>query len=337
MPLTKRAMLTPADTATKIKPMNAKPKAEAVPAQIGQHRPELSEGDATPWGPVQTVEQKAPGVLVVTTAGHGGIWLSPDRVAALPALLRHAPTFKPSGLPGRWFEEDCDAVLPVLALPDLWTPQAVWNAVRAARTYSGSDSDPYPLTMACRAFLATAEATPTLKIAAAWEASYDPAHRWERLSMSGMPGVPGWEVGLKRNGEAKTVQFADYPGQQFYTDKELLTLTIPPLTEDQKERLRATAARLAAPQVKEQSPIDRALETLLATTGKLQAARPNVAVQKIAGNALDRAESVLADCLASIEIDRLRREQAQRQAEAAADQTGAFDGFQVTSDADPGL
>lgn len=59
----------------------------------------------TPWGPSQSVTTVAPGVLIVDTAGHGGVKLDRKRNAKVPAGAR-----KPRG----WYEEDCEALVPLL-------------------------------------------------------------------------------------------------------------------------------------------------------------------------------------------------------------------------------
>lgn len=61
-------------------------------------------GMRTPWGTAQTAEIIATGIGVVSTASHGGIKLSPARNAAVPKPLRRE---------GGWYEEDCDALIPL--------------------------------------------------------------------------------------------------------------------------------------------------------------------------------------------------------------------------------
>ena len=62
-------------------------------------------GMSTPWGRVQDHHRIANGVVSVSTAGHGGIWLSDKRIAQLPA------DYQPfTGTP-RWNEEDEDGAL----------------------------------------------------------------------------------------------------------------------------------------------------------------------------------------------------------------------------------
>jgi hypothetical protein len=64
----------------------------------------------TPWGRPQTLELVADGILDVSTASHGGILLSLERAASMPAFMRRdvfAELFVA-------YEEDCDWCMPVL-------------------------------------------------------------------------------------------------------------------------------------------------------------------------------------------------------------------------------
>jgi hypothetical protein len=73
------------------------------------HRPRWS-----PWGAIQGERELAPGIWQVYTAGHGGILLSPERKAALPPACRAFAGFNGNATgPDSWYEEDCDAVLPL--------------------------------------------------------------------------------------------------------------------------------------------------------------------------------------------------------------------------------
>jgi hypothetical protein len=59
---------------------------------------------STPWGAAQTIKTLAPGILLVSTASHGGLMLDSAALLALPEHLRTAgETY------GDWrcFEEDC--------------------------------------------------------------------------------------------------------------------------------------------------------------------------------------------------------------------------------------
>jgi hypothetical protein len=64
---------------------------------------------STPWGQVQHQKQLAPGIVMVSTAGHGGIWLSPERQAQLPAwALEISNSYGPKPM---WWEEDCESMV----------------------------------------------------------------------------------------------------------------------------------------------------------------------------------------------------------------------------------
>jgi len=70
----------------------------------------------TPWGPSQTEEEIAPGIIAVSTAGHGGYRLTPERERQMhPALRKTDRTYCPLG----WYEEDCEAALVALAFRHL--------------------------------------------------------------------------------------------------------------------------------------------------------------------------------------------------------------------------
>lgn len=60
----------------------------------------VTEGSRTPWGEAQYVNNPAAGIVSVSTAGHGGIKLSPERNRRIPAALRNK-----SG----WYEEDAES------------------------------------------------------------------------------------------------------------------------------------------------------------------------------------------------------------------------------------
>lgn len=83
-----------------------------------QHRIE------TPWGTADDRHVIAEGIVFYSTPSHGGIRLSDDRLAEMPAELKD---FRPwAGLP--WFEEDADCNVVVLAFPEFFTPSQVASA-----------------------------------------------------------------------------------------------------------------------------------------------------------------------------------------------------------------
>jgi len=67
------------------------------------------DGGPSPWGAIQWLEHMSPGIDSVSTAGHGGIKLSRERNAAMPKELRR---------PGGWYEEDCEAAMPMWIYAD---------------------------------------------------------------------------------------------------------------------------------------------------------------------------------------------------------------------------
>lgn len=69
------------------------------------HQQQPKVGEMTPWGVAQTIEPIVEGIVFVSTPSHGGLWLGPERVAALPA------GYQPFTCPEtrQWAEEDIDA------------------------------------------------------------------------------------------------------------------------------------------------------------------------------------------------------------------------------------
>lgn len=72
----------------------------------------------TPWGPAQSVEEASPGIVWVTTAGHGGVWVAPHLVKGLAIRppSDHIGIFEGAG-GSAWFEEDCAWAIVQLAYP----------------------------------------------------------------------------------------------------------------------------------------------------------------------------------------------------------------------------
>ena len=84
------------------------------------HTDEHVPPPTTAWGQLQTAERLAEGVWIVTTASHGGVWVSETRLdewnARFPTwgVFSGAGIYEPwTGSP-QWWEEDCDWVIPVL-------------------------------------------------------------------------------------------------------------------------------------------------------------------------------------------------------------------------------
>lgn len=84
------------------------------------------QSNASPWGPIEEAEELAPGVLRITTAGHGGLLLSPDRNQRMPEHLRY---------PNAGYEEDGEFHLVALGFPE--EASAMGFSLREALVYLG--------------------------------------------------------------------------------------------------------------------------------------------------------------------------------------------------------
>lgn len=64
----------------------------------------------TPWGRPDTIENVSDGLLIISTPSHGGILISPERLAFMPDYM-HKPLYC-----GRFacYEEDCEWPMPIL-------------------------------------------------------------------------------------------------------------------------------------------------------------------------------------------------------------------------------
>jgi hypothetical protein len=89
---------------------------------------------ATPWGKVQHATELAAGLWFVSTASHGGMLLSDERVESLRAR-GVLDVFQPFTSSDRWWEEDCDWCIVALAFSeDIGNPA---GAEAARRQLSG--------------------------------------------------------------------------------------------------------------------------------------------------------------------------------------------------------
>lgn len=79
----------------------------------------MIDHNSTPWGAAQHTVVIASGIVQVSTASHGGIWLSHERWAQLPAGI-DAGELRAGNNPddGVWLEEDCEATLAITAFPE---------------------------------------------------------------------------------------------------------------------------------------------------------------------------------------------------------------------------
>lgn len=170
----------------------------------------------TPWGRSDSEHKVADGITFYGTPSHGGYHLSMKRWNELVSMF---PRFR-SFTGAQWLEEDCDASMPALVWPDLFTPQNIYNSMRSAQSRSDK--------CITWEWKQSAHGQKVQKIAAEYQATI--AEQWEIGSMGSCGSEypdSAWGVSLSRNGQRKAVIFKDYPEKQFYTDAELAELTIP--------------------------------------------------------------------------------------------------------------
>ena len=70
----------------------------------------------TPWGVSQDEKVFAEGIVSVSTAGHGGFCVSPEKQKEMPKIFRR----------GKWYEEDCEWCFVVLSFPEHFEEE-VWK------------------------------------------------------------------------------------------------------------------------------------------------------------------------------------------------------------------
>jgi hypothetical protein len=169
----------------------------------------------SPWGGVQHSKGIARGLWFVSTAGHGGIALSPERWADLAATFRGFNGYAPNG----WLEEDLDCNLAAILWPTEFEPGSVYYAVGAVLTYRSGIPGESDYMKVPREWLESPAGEPARKIAADFKASV--ADCWERQGCSSDP--QGWTVWLTHVTTRQQINalFPDYPRKNFYTYDEL--------------------------------------------------------------------------------------------------------------------
>lgn len=83
-------------------------------------------GGSSPWGTIQHATKLSDGVIAVSTAGHGGIFVNRGH-----PLSKTARTFADKWSHGwgpEWFEEDCAAAYVAAEMPHLFTDEQVETA-----------------------------------------------------------------------------------------------------------------------------------------------------------------------------------------------------------------
>ncbi len=128
---------------------------------------------SSPWGKAETTHDVAPGIIFISTASHGGYWLSDDRLAAIPNNWRLARIHPSSDSP--WFEEDCDWALVALTFPDLFPAEAAAPARQTFDTTHAPKIAAFKWTKDFRVTI-TERLTHTVTVTANdWEAAEDAA------------------------------------------------------------------------------------------------------------------------------------------------------------------
>lgn len=136
----------------------------------------VDEGSRTPWGAAQSTYYPAPGIVQVSTAGHGGVKLSPERNREVhPALRRR------SG----WYEEDCEA-----SIVGMYFPEAFPSSSLSASDHEGSVKDWFPDDWES----ATGGTVTADESRVRAEQEWVEAHRGELVARSArlIEGEPGW-------------------------------------------------------------------------------------------------------------------------------------------------
>lgn len=89
-------------------------------------RPTIRAGASTPWGRAQVSRQFADGIVLHSTASHGGFHLDENANATVHSLYRNEKGF---------YEEDCEWAKVAHAFPDLFTTYERRLADRTLRDY----------------------------------------------------------------------------------------------------------------------------------------------------------------------------------------------------------
>lgn len=83
-------------------------------------------GKSSPWGIVQDEETIADGIVYVSTASHGGIWVSPELLGRVQKAMRDYAAYWSGS--SQWFEEDCAAQCVVVSFPEHFPAEQVERA-----------------------------------------------------------------------------------------------------------------------------------------------------------------------------------------------------------------
>jgi hypothetical protein len=90
-------------------------------------------GKSSPWGIVQDEEVIAEGIIYVSTASHGGIWVARELLPRIQKEMRDYAKYWSGS--SQWFEEDCAAQCVVVSFPEYFKPEQVSSAWDVVKRY----------------------------------------------------------------------------------------------------------------------------------------------------------------------------------------------------------
>lgn len=172
----------------------------------------------TPWGTAERQTILAPGIISVSTASHGGYWLSPERWLHLQSSFRVDSW---AGAP--WLEEDCDCNLAACRWPSEFEPGLVYHAYRAV--VQGATQ--YPNFERCKAWLENSGSSDAALARRMHDHfNIENGGLWFKSGLASCQ--EGWRCWFRRvgDGASRSVILADYPLQPFYSESELDSLDL---------------------------------------------------------------------------------------------------------------
>lgn len=96
-------------------------------------------GKSSPWGRIQDEEIIAEGIVYVSTASHGGIWVAPELLGRVKREMRDYAAYWSGS--SQWFEEDCAAQCVVVSFPEYFGADQVERAWETVRRYVLKDAE----------------------------------------------------------------------------------------------------------------------------------------------------------------------------------------------------
>lgn len=90
-------------------------------------------GKSSPWGIVEGEEQIAEGIIYVSTASHGGIWVARELLPRIQKEMRDYAKYWSGS--SQWFEEDCAAQCVVVSFPEYFPAEQVESAWDVVKRY----------------------------------------------------------------------------------------------------------------------------------------------------------------------------------------------------------